>query len=143
MPLLQTVLIIVYKIIYSLLVIRSNIGEDLFAIALDQPFRFPATFTFVLRAFSTLEGIGKRLDDSYRFSVVATPYFNELLAIKVTSMYWRVVINTNPLLDATRCYLHCHPHSHPRCHPYHHPYHHPRCFFFPNHRTPPSAASWC
>jgi hypothetical protein len=31
------------------------IGEDLFAIALDQPFRFPATFTFVLRAFSTLE----------------------------------------------------------------------------------------
>lgn len=34
------------------------IGEDLFAIALDQPFRFPATFTFVLRAFSTLE-VGK------------------------------------------------------------------------------------
>jgi hypothetical protein len=37
----------------------QNIGEDLFAIALDQPFRFPATFTFVLRAFSTLEGLGK------------------------------------------------------------------------------------
>ncbi|OAE22018.1 hypothetical protein AXG93_4804s1230 [Marchantia polymorpha subsp. ruderalis] len=34
----------------------SAIGEDLFAIAIDQPFRFPATFTFVLRAFSTLEG---------------------------------------------------------------------------------------
>lgn len=29
----------------------AKIGEDLFAIALDQPFRFPATFTFVLRAF--------------------------------------------------------------------------------------------
>lgn len=29
----------------------GRIGEDLFAIALDQPFRFPATFTFVLRAF--------------------------------------------------------------------------------------------
>lgn len=37
----------------------ANIGEDLFAIATDQPFRFPANFTFVLRAFSTLEGIGK------------------------------------------------------------------------------------
>jgi len=37
----------------------ANIGEDLFSIAVDQPFRFPATFTFVLRAFSTLEGIGK------------------------------------------------------------------------------------
>jgi predicted unusual protein kinase regulating ubiquinone biosynthesis (AarF/ABC1/UbiB family) len=35
----------------------SAIGEDLFAIATDQPFRFPATFTFVLRAFSTLEGV--------------------------------------------------------------------------------------
>ena len=35
------------------------IGEDLFAIAVDQPFRFPAAFTFVLRAFSTLEGLGK------------------------------------------------------------------------------------
>lgn len=37
----------------------QTIGEDLFAIALDQPFRFPAAFTFVLRAFATLEGIGK------------------------------------------------------------------------------------
>lgn len=27
-------------------------GEDLLAIAADQPFRFPATFTFVVRAFS-------------------------------------------------------------------------------------------
>ncbi|KAG4139103.1 hypothetical protein ERO13_D07G170800v2 [Gossypium hirsutum] len=34
----------------------AAIGEDLFAIAQDQPFRFPSTFTFVLRAFSTLEG---------------------------------------------------------------------------------------
>ena len=30
--------------------------QDLFAIAQDQPFRFPSTFTFVIRAFSTLEG---------------------------------------------------------------------------------------
>ncbi|KAK1260684.1 hypothetical protein QJS04_geneDACA019040 [Acorus gramineus] len=32
-------------------------GEDLFSIATDQPFCFPSTFTFVIRAFSTLEGI--------------------------------------------------------------------------------------
>lgn len=55
------------------------IGEDLFAIALDQPFRFPATFTFVLRAFSTLEGIGKTLDPEYNFTKTATPYATELL----------------------------------------------------------------
>lgn len=34
----------------------SEYLQDLFAIATDQPFRFPSTFTFVMRAFSTLEG---------------------------------------------------------------------------------------
>jgi len=43
----------------------ENIGEDVFAIAIDQPFRFPATFTFVLRAFTTLEGVSKGLDPEY------------------------------------------------------------------------------
>jgi len=33
-----------------------------------------ATFTFVLRAFSTLEGIGKTLVPTYRFSELAQPY---------------------------------------------------------------------
>lgn len=46
----------------------GNIGEDLFAVATDQPFRFPATFTFVLRAFGTLEGIGSALDRRARGS---------------------------------------------------------------------------
>jgi predicted unusual protein kinase regulating ubiquinone biosynthesis (AarF/ABC1/UbiB family) len=60
----------------------QKIGEDLFAIAIDQPFRFPATFTFVLRAFSTLEGIGKTLNPAYNFSEVATPYAQELLQLQ-------------------------------------------------------------
>lgn len=60
----------------------SAIGEDLFAIALDQPFRFPATFTFVLRAFSTLEGIGYTLDPKFSFAKVAAPYAQELLDVK-------------------------------------------------------------
>ena len=59
-------------------------GEDLFAIAIDQPFRFPANFTFVLRAFSTLEGIGKTLNPSYKFSDVAQPYAQELLDLQNT-----------------------------------------------------------
>jgi len=57
----------------------SAIGEDLFAIAVDQPFRFPATFTFVLRAFSTLEGIGNTLDPNFSFAKIAAPYAQELL----------------------------------------------------------------
>lgn len=60
----------------------SAIGEDLFAIALDQPFRFPSTFTFVLRAFSTLEGIGYNLDPEFSFAKIAAPYAQELLDLR-------------------------------------------------------------
>ncbi|KAL7128581.1 hypothetical protein ABFS83_13G005000 [Erythranthe nasuta] len=60
----------------------SAIGEDLFAIATDQPFRFPSTFTFVLRAFSTLEGIGYTLDPDFSFPKIAAPYAQELLDLK-------------------------------------------------------------
>lgn len=60
----------------------AAIGEDLFAIALDSPFRFPATFTFVLRAFATLEGIGKALDPDFSFATTAAPYAQELLDLQ-------------------------------------------------------------
>ncbi|XP_010252775.1 PREDICTED: uncharacterized protein LOC104594255 [Nelumbo nucifera] len=60
----------------------STIGEDLFAIATDQPFRFPSTFTFVIRAFSTLEGIGYTLDPEFSFVKIAAPYAQELLDLK-------------------------------------------------------------
>eukprot|EP00898_Chlorokybus_atmophyticus_P003527 jgi/Chlat1/4175/Chrsp27S04234 len=60
----------------------AAIGEDLFAIAVDQPFRFPATFTFVIRSFTTLEGIGKMLDPDYSFAKVAKPYIQELLDLR-------------------------------------------------------------
>ena len=54
---------------------RCAVGvQDLFSIAVDQPFRFPATFTFVLRAFSTLEGVGKTLDPDFSFPRIAAPY---------------------------------------------------------------------
>lgn len=61
----------------------SAIGEDMFSIALDQPFRFPASFTFVLRAFTTLEGLGRTLDPDYKFAAVAQPYALRLLELQV------------------------------------------------------------
>ena len=61
----------------------SEIGEDMFSIALDQPFRFPASFTFVLRAFTTLEGLGRTLDKEYKFAAVAQPYALQLLDLQV------------------------------------------------------------
>ena len=60
----------------------SAIGEDLFAVAVDQPFRFPAAFTFVLRAFSTLEGLGKGLDPDYSFPQLAQPFGQRLLDLQ-------------------------------------------------------------
>lgn len=59
----------------------QQIGDDLFSVALDQPFRFPSQFVFVLRAFSTLEGIGKSLaGEDFSIAKSAAPYAQRLLA---------------------------------------------------------------
>ncbi len=70
----------------------SAISDDLYEIAYDQPFRFPATFTFVMRAFSTLEGVGKGLDPEFNFMEVAKPF-----ALDVVSN--REANNGNSILD--------------------------------------------
>jgi len=58
----------------------AQITDDLYEISYNQPFRFPATFTFVMRAFSTLEGVGKGLDPDFNFMEVAKPFATELMA---------------------------------------------------------------
>ncbi|XP_078431888.1 protein ACTIVITY OF BC1 COMPLEX KINASE 7, chloroplastic-like [Wolffia australiana] len=57
----------------------AAIGEDLFAIASDNPISFPSTFTFVMKAFTTIEGIGYTLDPEFSFARVAAPYVQELI----------------------------------------------------------------
>lgn len=57
----------------------SAISDDLYEIAYNQPFRFPATFTFVMRAFSTLEGVGKGLDPDFSFMEVAKPFAMQVM----------------------------------------------------------------
>jgi predicted unusual protein kinase regulating ubiquinone biosynthesis (AarF/ABC1/UbiB family) len=54
-------------------------GEDLLVASADKPFRFPATFTFVVRSFTVLDGIGKGLDTRFDISEIAAPYARELL----------------------------------------------------------------
>jgi predicted unusual protein kinase regulating ubiquinone biosynthesis (AarF/ABC1/UbiB family) len=56
------------------------ISDDLYEIAYGQPFHFPATFTFVMRAFSTLEGVGKGLDPQFNFMEVAKPFALKIMA---------------------------------------------------------------
>lgn len=70
----------------------AAIGDDLYELARDQPFRFPATFTFVMRAFSTLEGLGKVLDPQFNFMAVAQPYATELMSDNLSE-------GTSTLLD--------------------------------------------
>ena len=80
----------------------SAIGEDMFSIAIDQPFRFPASFTFVLRAFTTLEGLGRTLDPDYKFAAVAQPYALQLLQLQVKKTAFQILRCTDspaPLLS--------------------------------------------
>ncbi|GER47583.1 protein kinase superfamily protein [Striga asiatica] len=65
---------------------RFSHCEDLLAIAADQPFRFPATFTFVVRAFSVLDGIGKGLDPRFDITEISKPYALELLKFREAGM---------------------------------------------------------
>lgn len=66
---------------------RARIGQDLFSSQAALPLQFPAAFTFVFRAFTTLDGIGKTLDPAYDLTKIALPYLNELAALKDGSSY--------------------------------------------------------
>ncbi len=57
----------------------TQISDDLYEIAYGQPFRFPATFTFVMRAFSTIEGVGKGLDPDFNFMTAAQPFALQIM----------------------------------------------------------------
>lgn len=62
---------------------RAEIGKDLFATQSDKPFLFPPKWSFVFRAFSTIDGIGKGLDPKqFDLSRISQPYLRELANLR-------------------------------------------------------------
>lgn len=82
---------------------RAQIGQDLFSGQAAVPLQFPASFTFVFRAFTTLDGIGKTLDPAYDLTKIASPYLKELLDLKDGSAYVSVFKNWQKRLGKYRC----------------------------------------
>lgn len=60
----------------------SAIGEELLAVADDQPFQFPAVFTFVFRALTSIDGAAKALDPAFDITRLTKPYLRDLIDLR-------------------------------------------------------------
>ena len=57
--------------------IKETVGADLQTLTENNVFRFPSTFTFIFRAFASIEGIGKALDSDFDIGKLAQPFIEK------------------------------------------------------------------
>jgi predicted unusual protein kinase regulating ubiquinone biosynthesis (AarF/ABC1/UbiB family) len=59
--------------------IKETVGPDLTTLTDNNSFRFPPTFTFIFRAFASIDGIGKDLDKSFDIGKLAQPFIENFI----------------------------------------------------------------
>lgn len=59
--------------------IKETVGPDLQTLTENNVFRFPTTFTFIFRAFASIEGIGKELDPEFDIGQLAQPFIEKFI----------------------------------------------------------------
>jgi predicted unusual protein kinase regulating ubiquinone biosynthesis (AarF/ABC1/UbiB family) len=57
----------------------KELSYDVADVLYRYPFQIPAHFTFIMRAITTLEGIGSKADPDFNFFLVARPYAKEFM----------------------------------------------------------------
>eukprot|EP00543_Licmophora_paradoxa_P000761 CAMPEP_0202453848 /NCGR_PEP_ID=MMETSP1360-20130828/11733_1 /ASSEMBLY_ACC=CAM_ASM_000848 /TAXON_ID=515479 /ORGANISM="Licmophora paradoxa, Strain CCMP2313" /LENGTH=720 /DNA_ID=CAMNT_0049073041 /DNA_START=182 /DNA_END=2344 /DNA_ORIENTATION=+ len=57
--------------------VKTTLGTDLQTLTENNVFRFPSTFTFIFRAFASVDGIGKGLDPEYDIGKLAQPFIEK------------------------------------------------------------------
>jgi predicted unusual protein kinase regulating ubiquinone biosynthesis (AarF/ABC1/UbiB family) len=57
----------------------GELSEDLAEMLYTFPFQIPSRFTYILRALTTIEGIGTRVDPTFNFFATARPYAKEFM----------------------------------------------------------------
>lgn len=59
--------------------IKETVGPDLQTLTENNVFRFPSTFTFIFRAFASIEGIGKDLDTDFDLGKMSQPFIEKFI----------------------------------------------------------------
>lgn len=66
---------------------------DLAHVIYEFPFKIPASFTYIVRAVMTLEGIGTQVDPDFRFFEIARPYAKRFMFMREGRYLRSLIVN--------------------------------------------------